>query len=296
MNLRKLIFPLFLLIIIAACSPLKQMQTHQSELEQAYETKDYPGVLTAFNQLDSYHSSKESKIKSAYLKMAGKAALETENYELAEEVLLRRLDRSEDMETVELLADVYSQTGKTDKEYDLWNKYVDQIDSEEKKAEISEKLFVIEMDRKDYKKALERARKMPPLSDPRMMFMRVEALDETGQKEEAREVCSNLLEKNPDYKPAMEWKAMDIYERAEKWYKAEMSKYNKNENYTAYVYLKRELKKISSMFRQSRELFEKLHEHDPDNLQYIKYLKNIYLRLEMREEATKMDMLLDNQR
>ena len=60
--------------------------------------------------------------------------------------------------------------------------------------------------------------------------------------------------------------------------------------------LKRELKKISAMFRQSRELFEKLHEGDPDNEQYIKYLKNIYLRLDMNGEASKMDMLLENQR
>ncbi len=75
-----------------------------------------------------------------------------------------------------------------------------------------------------------------------------------------------------------------------------MAKYNKDQNYTAYVYLKRELKKISSMFRESRELFEKLHEDDPDNQQYIKYLKNIYLRLDMKGEASKMDMLLENQR
>ncbi|WP_291856731.1 hypothetical protein [Marinilabilia sp.] len=50
------------------------------------------------------------------------------------------------------------------------------------------------------------------------------------------------------------------------------------------------------MFRESRELFEKLHEDDPDNQQYIKYLKNIYLRLDMKGEASKMDMLLENQR
>jgi predicted Zn-dependent protease len=50
------------------------------------------------------------------------------------------------------------------------------------------------------------------------------------------------------------------------------------------------------MYRQSRDIFEKLHQEDPDNQLYIKYLKNIYLRLEMNEEAAKMDMLLENQR
>ena len=296
MNLRKLIFPFALLIIVSACNPLKQIQGYQTNLTQAYESKDYPGVLTAYNQLKKYHQSKESRIMPEYLKMAGEAAIETENYELAETILLRKIEQSQDMETVEMLGRVYQDTGKTDKEYDLWSEYVNQVESEEKRAEISQKLFAIEMRRKDYEKALDRTRKMPPLSDPRFMFMRVEALEATGKKEEAREVCNQLLERDPDFKPAMEWKAIDIVERAEKWYRAEMTKYNKDQNYTAYVYLKRELKKISAMFRQSRELFEKLHEGDPDNEQYIKYLKNIYLRLDMKGEASKMDMLLENQR
>jgi tetratricopeptide (TPR) repeat protein len=151
------------------------------------------------------------------------------------------------------------------------------------------------MKRKEYEDALERANKMPPLSDPRIMSMRMEALEETGKKDEARKLCETILEKHPDYEPAMEWKAIDIYERAESWYKSEMSKYNENADYTAYVYLRRELKKISAMYRESRDIFEKLHQNNPGNTQYIKYLKNIYLRLEMREEATKMDMLLENQ-
>jgi tetratricopeptide (TPR) repeat protein len=296
MNLKKLILPISLVLVIAACNPLKQVQGYQTSMEQAYETKDYPGVLTAYNQLEKYHSSKGSKIKPEFLKKAGHAAMEIENYDKAEEILLKSIAQTDDIESVEMLANVYQQTGKTDKEYHLWIQYADQIKSEEKKAEVSQKLFAIEMQRKEYEKALDRAKKMPSLSDPRFMFMRVEALNATGKKEEAREVCNNLLEKNPDFKPAMEWKAIDIVERAENWYKAEMAKYNKDQNYTAYVYLKRELKKISSMYRQSRELFEKLHEEDPDNQQYIKYLKNIYLRLDMKGEASKMDMLLENQR
>lgn len=296
MRIRKFFAPVILLAVLASCNPLKQMQTHQNSLQEAYDAGNYNQVLVAFNQLENYHATKESSIKLDYIKMAAKSALEIEKYNQAEELLKRWNSESDDFEAVKLLGKVYHKTGKTDKEYDLWSENFDRIESDEMKKEIGTRLFAIEMEQKEYDKALERARNMPRMSDPKIVFLRVKALDATGKTEEAREVNNTLLKENPDYNPALEWKAADIYERAEKWYKAEMSEYNKNPEYTAYVYLKRELKKISSMYRQARDIFEKLHQEDPKNEKYIKYLKNIYLRLEMREEATKMDMLLKNQR
>ena len=297
MRLKKIITPVILLIaILTSCNPLKQMQTHQNAMKTAFDEGNYEQVLVAYNQLKNYHKSKSSSVNLDYIKMAAKSAIELENYLKAEELLKSWQAKSDDLEAIKLLGEVYHQTGKTDKEYNLWNENYDRIQSDELKKEIGSRLFAIEMEKKEYDKALERARKMPPLSDPRIVFLRVEALEATGNLDEARELNTDLVEKNPDFKPALKWKAIDIYERAEKWYKAEMSDYNKNPEYTAYVYLKRELKKISAMYRQSRDIFEKLHQENPKNETYIKYLKNIYLRLEMREEASKMDMLLKNQR
>lgn len=296
MKIKKLTIPILLLALLAGCNPLKQLQTHQASIKNAFEAGNYSEVLVNYEKLKDYHSSKGSEVKTEYLKMAAESAVKLERYPMAEELLQEWLDRDEDFEAVKMLASVYDQTGKTDKEYQLWNRYWDKIESPELKKEVGQKLFAIEMEQKEYEKALERARQMPPMNDPRIVFLRVKALEATGKKEEARSVCNALLGKNSDFKPALEWKAKDLYERAENWYKAEMSEYNKDPNYTAYVYLKRELKKISAMYRQSRDIFEKLHQEDPDNQLYIKYLKNIYLRLEMNEEAAKMDMLLENQR
>jgi predicted Zn-dependent protease len=296
MKIKQLIIPTLLLAFLASCNPLKQMQTHQNSMEEASNAGNHHQVLDAYNQLSAYHAGKDSKMKLSYLKMAAKSAIEIEQYQQAKELLLQWTDQSEDFEAVELLGYIYEATGNTDKEYNLWNSYWATIDSDEMKKEVGTRLFSIEMQRKEYDKALKRAKQMPPMSDPKVMYMRVEALEATNQTKGALEVCSALLDKHPDYKPAIEWKAKDIYKRAEKWYKAEMSEYEKNPEYTAYVYLRRELKKISSMYRESRDLFEKLRQDEPNNSNYIKHLKNIYLRLEMREEATKMDMLLENQR
>jgi tetratricopeptide (TPR) repeat protein len=296
MKIKKLTTSFLLLALLAGCNPLKQLQTHQASIKNAFEAGNYSEVLVNYEKLKDYHSSKGSEVKTEYLKMAAESAVKLERYPMAEELLQEWLDRDEDFEAVKMLANVYEQTGKTDKEYKLWNRYWEKIESPELKKEVGQKLFAIEMEQKEYDKALDRAKEMPPMNDPRIVFLRVKALEATDKKEEARSLCNTLLEKNSDFKPALEWKAKDLYEQAENWYKAEMREYNKDPNYTAYVYLKRELKKISAMYRQSRDIFEKLHQEDPDNQLYIKYLKNIYLRLEMNEEAAKMDMLLENQR
>lgn len=285
-----------LLALMASCNPLKKMYTHQDAMEEAYNAGNYEQALVSYNRLENFHETKDSEVKTDYIKMAAKSALETGQHQQAEDLLQQWIKKTDDFEPVELLASVYEETGKTDLEYKHWNHYWDRIESDNLKKEVGTRLFEIEMNREEYDKALHRAKKMPPMSDPRIRFMLVEALDARNEKEEAREICNDILEKNPDFRPAMVWKARDVYERAEEWYKAEMSEYEKNPEYTAYVYLRRELKKISAMYRESRDLFEELHQDDPDNQTYIKYLKNIYLRLEMREEATKMDMLLDNQK
>jgi len=296
MRIKQLTISVLMLALIASCNPLKKMYNHQDTMEEAYNAGNYEQVLVSYNQLENFHEANDTEVKTDYTKMAAKSALETEQYQQAEDLLQQWIEKTDDFEPIELLGSVYEKTGKTDLEYKHWNRYWDRIESEDLKKEVGTRLFTIEMDKKEYDKALERAKKMPPMSDPKIRFMRVEALDARDEKEEAREICNDILEKNPDFKPAMAWKARDIYERAEEWYKAEMTEYEKNPEYTAYVYLRRELKKISAMYRESRDLFEKLHQDDPDNQTYIKYLKNIYLRLEMREEATKMDMLLENQR
>ncbi len=296
MKIQKLISGILILALAAACNPLKQLQSHQNSIENAYEAGNHIEVLRAYDELEAYHNNEGTEIETEYLEMAAKSAVEAGLNNRAEKLLQDWIDETGEFEAIEMLGNLYRETGQTDKEYDHWNKYWDSIESDEKKKEIGLRLFSLDLKKDNAEKALDRFDEMPPVSDPRIMLKRVEALEATGKKDKARETCNQLLEKNPDFEPAIAWKAADIYQRAENWYKKEMEEYEKNEEYTAYVYLRRELKKISKLYRQSRDMFEKLHENNPDNEKYIRYLKNIYLRLEMQEEAAKMDMLLKKQR
>jgi outer membrane protein assembly factor BamD (BamD/ComL family) len=73
-----------------------------------------------------------------------------------------------------------------------------------------------------------------------------------------------------------------------------MSKYNKNKNATTYAYLRRELKRISTDYKIAKDILEKLIEKDPTNKNQLVYLRNCYVRLEMQEEARKVNKIIDS--
>lgn len=298
MKLLRFAFPILALGLVVSCSSLTKaptLQPMQSAVSDAYAAGDFEQTLSSYDKLENYQTSRGSAPDLAYLKMAAKAADELKQYARAEELLNNWLEQSRDEEAVLMLGELYSATNQTAKEEAHWKKYLSLVKSDETRLEILSRQFKMEVKNKEYQKALELWEQMPPTFLPELLYLKAEALKATGKKEEADKIVDEILERNPDFEQALFWRASDIYTKAEEWYQSEMGKYNKKPDYTSYVYLRRELKKISELFRQSREMFEALREIDPANTVYIKYLKNIYLRLEMKEEAVKMDMLLSNQ-
>ncbi len=298
MKLLRFAFPILALSLAVSCSTMKKTQTlqpMQSAVSDAYAATDYEQTLASYDKLASYEASRGSTPDLAYLKMAAKAAYELERYPRAEQLLNNWLEQSKDEEAVLMLGEVYSNTNQTAKEQAHWDKYLALLKSDEARLEILSRQFKMEVKNREYQKALDLWEQMPPTSSPELLYLRAEALKATGKKEEADKIVDGILDRNPGFEQALFWRASDIYTKAEEWYQSEMGKYNKKPDYTSYVYLRRELKKISELFRQSREMFEALRVIDPTNTTYIKYLKNIYLRLEMKEDAVKMDMLLSSQ-
>ncbi len=103
--------------------------------------------------------------------------------------------------------------------------------------------------------------------------------------------CDKAIKNYPNLISAIDYKAVYLYTKAEDVYQKEMDYYNKNQNYTQWVLLRHELKKLSSNYRQARDLFIKLRKTDPDNKRYIRYLINCYVRLEMDKEAKALEKL-----
>lgn len=109
---------------------------------------------------------------------------------------------------------------------------------------------------------------------------------------ELRKLCNSALRSNALQKSALHYLATTKYEDAESQYKQTMAEYNKKKNATTYAYLRRDLKRVSAVYRESKDHFETLRKLEPDNKNYVKYLININLRLDQKDKAKELEKLL----
>lgn len=109
---------------------------------------------------------------------------------------------------------------------------------------------------------------------------------------DCKKLCMSALTDNQDQIPALRYIAISLYNTAESRYKTAMDEYNKNKNNTTYAYLRRDLKRISAVYVDSKGYFEKIHKLDPDDKSTIKYLVNIYNRLDKPDTAKSYERLL----
>lgn len=107
-----------------------------------------------------------------------------------------------------------------------------------------------------------------------------------------KKLCMSALTDNQEQIPALRYLAISLYNMAESRYKTAMDEYNRNKNNTTYAYLRRDLKRISAIYVDSKGYFEKIHKLNPDDKSTIKYLVNIYNRLDKPEVAKSYERLL----
>lgn len=111
-------------------------------------------------------------------------------------------------------------------------------------------------------------------------------------EKELTSICNEALKANPKEIVALKYLGTQTYNKAEASYKAAMDEYNKKKNATTYAYLCRDLKKISAIYIESKNYFEKVRNIDKADQGTIKYLINIYNRLDQPAKAKSLQKLL----
>lgn len=105
--------------------------------------------------------------------------------------------------------------------------------------------------------------------------------------------CKAQLAAEPDNVRALRFLGKAKYEQAEKLYKKAMDDYNKKKTQASYAYLARDLKKvISPLYREARDYFEALAKLQPDDKNPVRYLVNIYRRLDNEQKAKQLEKKL----
>ena len=244
-----------------------------------------------YDQLMKLYKEQSKDVPYDIIVKAGKAAFNAKNFEKAKEYLSKAFEGNKTYEILNMLIDTYKQLDETGVIKKLITDNIPVFQKAGKTSEAYTELFKMSYSAGDLEEAYKNYNK---ISDPAIdLFPEyLTVLNDLGKKDEAQKACETMLVKDANSVPALEWLAVNEYNKAEEWYKKEIAKYNKNKNATTYAYLRRDLKKISVIFRSARDKFLKLHKLDPNNKSYIKYLKNTYLRLDMKDKAKEMDDLL----
>lgn len=289
----KKIFIVLSAIIFVACNPTAKLPSIQTQAEAAFNQSDFEKAYTLYNQYISL--SKENNIDVStdiYTKQAQSCA-QLNKLDEAVELYNTLLKDEANIKLVAEYAQMLQSNHKANEEMELWLSKKELIKDENLSTLMTERLMSLANDKEDYQTVIDTyIGKGTAAVSKESRLMYITALEANKNGSGAAKACNALIKEYPEYTEALEWKAKYYYNKAEKRYKYEMNKYNKNKNATTYAYLRRDLKKVSADFRIARDTFLKLRKLDASDKSYIKYLKNIYLRLDMDAEAAKMDKLL----
>lgn len=119
-----------------------------------------------------------------------------------------------------------------------------------------------------------------------------DSVKESMTDNELSKLCDSVLTIDGSNTEALFYKAVQKYEKCEAKYKKLLDDYEKKKNATTYAILKRDLKFLSGDYREAKDMFENLRKLAPDNKSYIKYLINIYNRLDQSDKAKQLERLL----
>jgi len=289
--MNRIILSLTALILITSCNPLKQINTTYQAAESNYSSQSYETAYNNYTSLIQLYKGKGMDIPNDIYLKAAECASKLGNTSDASALFQDAMKDSLSVVAVKgYINSLKKEQNYTDVVKVLSDKQ-DFLTENGEEAYLKLEKFEVAIAQNDTKEILATYSDIDTLSESQVLAV-INAMQESDNEKGAMNLANKTLKTNPKFYDVKEWKAVYHYKFAEKWYKSEMDKYNKDKNYTAYVYLKRELKKISANYRVSKDLFEELHKVYPSETKYIKYLKNTYLRLELDKQAEAMDKLL----
>lgn len=290
--MKKTVIIISSIILLASCSSTKQLTTLENSMKTNYSNKNYETVIEDYEKLTTLASKKKQELPAQYTIFAGKSFYNIEKYSESLNLLSSIKDKDEEAIFMEGMS--YYHLKNNNEEFSFWNANRNSIKNAENEQIVLNRIYDLAINFADFQLANRVWTELSNNSEIEQMEKQVTVLDNLGEQNQALSLANNILKKDANNEEALFYRGTYYFNKAESLYQSEMAKYNKNPNYTAYAYLRRELKKASSDFRNARDIFERLYKIAPDNKKYIAYLKNSYLRLEMRNEAAKMDKLLNN--
>ncbi len=280
-------------VIMVACNPTAKLPSIQTQADAAFERADYSKAYTLYQEFITLAKANNVEVdETLYIKQAQTCA-QLDKVDEASTIYNTLLEDKANTRLLAEYAQMLQRKGKVDDELALWNSKKDQLKNTDLVKLSTERLIFLNTSKENHQAVVDAYDAKGDIKlSKEAQLANIKALEATNKAYPAAKACNLLLKEEPGYTAALEWKAKYYYNKAENRYKTEMANYNKKKNATTYAYLRRDLKKVSADFRISRDTFLQLRKQNASDKSYIRHLKNIYLRLDQKAEAAKMDKLL----
>jgi tetratricopeptide (TPR) repeat protein len=277
----------FILILLAACSGIRQIETTASA-EEAFRDKDYRTALALSGEIIGKGEARGRQSTGTLYSIAGISAFELGDYSRSLDYLLKAQQQEQPDEQATLyLARNYRHLDNLSREITCLRAYLDKFPDGSEAAEVRKRLLVTCTESEDFELAGRLWMEMDSLSreEPGTLETWLQLNRIQGNDAVCDSVASRILLRDPESEPALEWFGEAYFWKAENQYQYQMKAYRENRTHKQYAILLEAFRQVSADFRRSRDYFLKLFTLNPDPA-YASYLANIFTRLEDEEKAS----------
>ncbi len=278
--------------IMMSCVTTKQLQSIKEQASDSFQKQDYAKAYELYNDLITKLKSKKTVIPNEFYERISESAKNTGNFADGAKWYSEAINTNLTVSNIKGYIDCLKGSDNFKKVDETINKYSSFLTKNGEENYLNKELFNSALRKKDTEKTIALYSKIKnPTKVETIAYFYI--LINNNKTQYALKLCDKLNKKNNIPLELQNWEGEYYYNEANKKYKTLMSDYNKNKTYTNYLYLKRDLKPVSANFRKARAIFEKLHSSIPNDKKYIKYLFNIYTRLDLKDRANSMKKLLE---
>ncbi|MFP4447711.1 MAG: hypothetical protein ACLFPH_03190 [Bacteroidales bacterium] len=283
MKLNRIIQGLLIVLIAQSCATKKLTEQGNT----AYDSGAYDTTLSALGKVIEKRESQNKKAEPEIYFKAGMAAHKLGKTDTA----LEYLEKAERLEfsSPELYASqakIYKKIDNLSKEISALEEYYEKYPEGEEIDDVKVRLFETYVESENWKLAVDLWSDLKEEDRDNLDLLTGYLI--ANENLENDELCDKLarqiLEKDSNNIPALEWLAKKHFWDAEDTYIREMKAYEKNKTRKQYKKLMSEWDGIWENFRKSRDYFLKLYKLDPKP-EYAEYLGNVYTRLDDEQKA-----------
>ncbi|MFP4018945.1 MAG: tetratricopeptide repeat protein [Bacteroidales bacterium] len=283
MKLNRIIQGLLIVVIAHSCATKKLTEQGNT----AYDSGAYDTTLSALGKVIEKRESQNKKADPEIYFKAGMAAHKLGKTDTAREYLEKaeRLEFSSP-ELYASQAKIYKEIDNLSKEMSALEEYYEKYPEGEEIDDVKVRLFETYVESENWKLAVDLWSDLKEEVRDNLDLLTGYLI--ANENLENDELCDKLarqiLEKDSNNIPALEWLAKKHFWDAEDTYIREMKAYEKNKTRKQYKKLMSEWDGIWENFKKSRDYFLKLYELDPKP-EYAEYLGNVYTRLDEEQKA-----------